>query len=296
MSSSAFSNCLELMGLDPFLASYQRAEVLRRVKQTYGPISSFSQSVISQLGAIATQLSLDELNALQLTERRSIAAMGAVSDWSSRQLAALFSTVLNSTKQSPSQLDSSTLVAMGYIVCGAKATEMRSFNAVEFSKAVLWLGQLRLSCSEEQLQALVELLTHSLAFGLMSSWGTDVFIEIGVLAAGMPDMAMSALVKEQLEGITPLAISMIPQDKFVVVFPPDKIAMFSYEQAVAVTQGQRSVLSDLQKTALAMVLTPWEDKPVDFRGRSLGLVLSHSPLCLISGLLILLTVLFCPGT
>lgn len=50
------------------------------------------------------------------------------------------------------------------------------------SKAVLWLGQLKLSCSEEQLGALVGLLTHSLAFGPISSWGTDVFIEIGVLA------------------------------------------------------------------------------------------------------------------
>lgn len=50
------------------------------------------------------------------------------------------------------------------------------------SKAVLWLGQLKLSCSEEQLQALVGLLIHSLAFGPISSWGTDIFIEIGVLA------------------------------------------------------------------------------------------------------------------
>lgn len=44
--------------------------------------------------------------------------------------------------------------------------------------------------------------------------------------------------------------------------------MFSYEQAVAVTDNQRSVLSDLQKTALAMVLTPWDDKLVDFRGKT----------------------------
>lgn len=50
------------------------------------------------------------------------------------------------------------------------------------SKAVLWLGQLRLSCSEEQLLVLVGLLSHSLAFGPISSWGADVFIEIGVLA------------------------------------------------------------------------------------------------------------------
>uniref|UniRef100_A0AAX7T6L5 Eukaryotic translation initiation factor 3 subunit J n=1 Tax=Astatotilapia calliptera TaxID=8154 RepID=A0AAX7T6L5_ASTCA len=154
---------------------------------------------------------------------------------------------------------------MGYIVCGAKATELRSFNPIELSKAVLRLGRLRLSCSEEQLQALVELLTHSLVFGLMSSWGTDVFIEIGVLAVGIPDMAMSALVKEQIEGIAPLAISMMAPKKFAVVFSQEKIAMFSYEQAVAVTDNQRSVLSDLQKTALAMVLTPWDDKLVDFR-------------------------------
>lgn len=33
MSSSAFSNCLELMGRDAFLTSYQRGQVLRRVRQ-----------------------------------------------------------------------------------------------------------------------------------------------------------------------------------------------------------------------------------------------------------------------
>lgn len=141
--------------------------------------------------------------------------------------------MINSIKRTPSQLDSSTLVAMGHIVCGAKPTEMNIFNAVEFrwantnqsllahhnvfepcwlsfnystadhtiidfprfaslwctvsppggcSKAVLWLGHLRLPCSEEQLLSLVGLLSHSLAFGHMSSWGPDVFIEIGALA------------------------------------------------------------------------------------------------------------------
>lgn len=45
--------------------------------------------------------------------------------------------------------------------------------------------------------------------------------------------------------------------------------MFSYEQAAAVTEEQLSALSDVQRTALAMVLTPWEDRPVDFRGEQL---------------------------
>ncbi|XP_034437301.1 stereocilin isoform X1 [Hippoglossus hippoglossus] len=291
MSSSAFSNCLELMGHDPFFSSYQHRQLLQKVKQMYGPVSSFSPSVISQLGGLALELTLDELSSLRLIEQRSIAALGAVSDWSNRQLAALFTTVLNSTKRTPSQLDSSTLVAMGHIVCGAKDTEIKAFNAVEFSKAVLFLGQLTLSCSEEQLDALVGLLTHSLAFGLISSWGTDVFIEIGVLAAGLPDFAMSALVKEQIEGITPLAISMISTVRFSVALNHIQISMFSYEQAAAVTPEQFSALSDVQRTALAMALTPWENRPINFRGKSLGLALSHSPLCLVLGLLMLLIVL-----
>ncbi|KAM8894443.1 stereocilin isoform 2-T2 [Spinachia spinachia] len=295
MSPSAFSNCLELMGLDPFLALYQRSQVLQKIKQMHRPVSSFSQSVISQLGGLAIGLAPEELSSLRLAEQSSIAALGAVRGWSNRQLSALFATVLNSTQQSPSQLDSSTLVAMGHIVCGAKTTEMSYFNALEFSKAVLWLGQLRLSCSEEQLLALVELLTNRLAFGPMSSWGTAVFIEIGILAAGLPDMAMSALVSEQIEGITPAAVSMIPPDKFAVVFHQTQISVFSYEQAAAVTKEQLSALSDIQRTALAMVLTPWVDRPVDFRGKSRGLALNHSPLCIAVGLLMLL-LLPCPGT
>ncbi|KAL6113010.1 uncharacterized protein ACO6RY_11391 [Pungitius sinensis] len=296
MSSAAFSNCLELMGHDPFLVFYQRSQVLQKIKKIHGPVSSFSQSVISQLGGLAIGLSPEELSSLRLAERSSVAALGAVTAWSNKQLSALFAAVLNSTQQSPSQLDSSTLVAMGHIVCGAKSTEMSYFNALEFSKAVLWLGQLRLSCSEDQLLALVELLTHRLAFGPMSSWGTSVFIEIGVLAAGLPDMAMSALVSEQIEGLTPAAVSMIPPDKFAVVFHQRQISMFSYEQGAAVTKEQLAALSDIQRTALAMVLTPWEDRPVDFRGKSLGLALSHSPLCLTVGLLMLLLLLPCPGT
>ncbi|XP_029701949.1 stereocilin [Takifugu rubripes] len=290
MSVPAFSSCLELMGQDPFLASYQRSEVFKRVKEIHGPVSSFSQSLIAQLGGVAVEMSMEELGSLRLMERRSIAAVGAISSWSQRQLAVLFAVVLNSTKQSPSQLDSSTLVAMGHLVCGAKTTEMNLFNAVEFSKAALWLGQLRLSCSEEQLLVLVGLLSHSLAFGPISSWGADVFIEIGVLAAGVPDMAMSALVKEQIEGVTPVAIAMIPPDKFAVVFDQRQIGMFSYAQAAAVTDDQLAALSDVQRTALAMVLTPREDRLVDFRGRSLGFRLSHGPVCVTLGLLVQLMV------
>ncbi|XP_049573890.2 stereocilin [Syngnathus scovelli] len=290
MSPSAFTNCLELIGHDALLASYQRSQLFEKVKQMFGPVSNFSQSIISQMGRLTLEMSPEEIRMLRLTEKSSIAALGGISEWSKKQLIALFTTTLNSTKLNPSQLDSSTLVAIGYMVCGAKVTEISSFNAVEFSKAVLWLGQLKLSCSEEQLSALVGLLTHSLAFGPISSWDMEVFIEIGVLAAGLEDIAMSALVKEQIEGITPMAISMIPPDKFAVVFHQRQISMFSHEQAAAVTEEQIMALSDVQRTALFMVLTPWEDRHVDFRGRSQGLTLSPSSLYLILGLLMALMV------
>ena len=45
-----------------------------------------------------------------------------------------------------------------------------------------------------------------------------------------------------------------------------QINMFSYEQAMAVTPEQRVLLSDVQQTALSMVLTPWENRPLNFRG------------------------------
>lgn len=39
---------------------------------------------------------------------------------------------------------------------------------------------------------------------------------IALFTAGLPDMAMSALVNEQIEGIAPAAVSMIPAAKFFV--------------------------------------------------------------------------------
>ncbi|KAL7833698.1 hypothetical protein AOLI_G00286580 [Acnodon oligacanthus] len=293
MPSSSFRRCLELIGQDPFFSSFQLSMLLRKTKEVYGAVSSFNPYVTAELGKIATQLTADELASLKLSDIRALSPLGAVNSWTKKQMNVLFSVVLNSTKQTPSQLDSSSFVALGYIICGIDASVVRSLNPVEFSKAVLWLGRLNLSCAEDQLQAMITLLSHSLAFGPISSWGPEVFIEIGAFAAGIPDMAMSALVKEQIEGITPLAISLIPAKKFVVIFNQAQISMFSYEQAAAVTVAQRSVLSSVQETALSMVLNPLEDKPVDFRGRSFGVATSVCPICHLCSLLVLpLTFLF----
>ncbi|MBN3288794.1 STRC protein, partial [Polyodon spathula] len=266
MSADHFSNCLEAIGQDPNFQPGELTLLMGKVKQIYGPASALTPTVIQQLGRIATQFTSDELQKLKLNDLAAITALGRIKTWTSRQLSVLYAAVLNSTKLTGSDLDASTLVALGYGICGIKASEIPAMNPVEFSKSVRWVGMLRLDCTEEQLGALAKLLTHSLAFGPVSSWGPEVFIEIGGIAAGLEDFVLSSLAKEQIEGLTPLAISMIPPQKFSVVFSQDHIRMFSYEQGTALTSSQLKSLNSLQQTALSMVLTSWEDKPVDFRG------------------------------
>lgn len=52
----------------------------------YGPVASFSQSLISQLGRIAVEMTNEELSSLQLTQRNTIAALGAVDIWNNKQV------------------------------------------------------------------------------------------------------------------------------------------------------------------------------------------------------------------
>lgn len=117
--------------------------------------------------------------------------------------------------------------------------------------AALFLGEMVLPCSEQQTEALTSRLSSPLGFGPVSSWGSEVFTEIGTLAgtdcgfdynqfngqyahakmgrlikrirqpdslssAGLEDMVLSALIKEQVEGLTPTAITLIPPRKLAV--------------------------------------------------------------------------------
>lgn len=101
--------------------------------------------------------------------------------------------------------------------------------------------------------------------------------------AGIPDLALSALLAEQIQGLTPLAISVIPAPKFAVsvdglgsgvttrepefnrdytryidacshpqvVFSPTQLSSLTSVQAVAVTPEQMAFLSPEQRRAVA---------------------------------------------
>lgn len=76
------------------------------------------------------------------------------------------------------------------------------------------------------------------AFGPVSTWGPEVFTEIGTLAAGLEDMVLSALVQEQVEGLIPDAIALIPPTKMAVVFSAVQLSWLNVEQAWVVTEKQ----------------------------------------------------------
>uniref|UniRef100_H3ART2 CTD small phosphatase like 2 n=1 Tax=Latimeria chalumnae TaxID=7897 RepID=H3ART2_LATCH len=266
MSSENFINCLEIIGQDQYLSFSELSMLLETVKHIYGPASSLTPKVIEQLRRVALQFTDKELEKLNLSDLAAVSALGRITEWNLNQLSLLYTAFQNSAKQATTDLDSVSIVALGCIICGIKTSGIRMLNPVEFSKAVLWIGRLKLGCNEEQLEALTRLLAHPLAFGFVSEWKSEVFIEIGAVAAGLRDFELSALVKEQIEGLSPLAIGIIPPKRFSIVFSAAQIEMFSYEQAAAITYSQFNLLDSKQQNALMAVLSSWEDKLMDIRG------------------------------
>lgn len=51
--------------------------------------------------------------------------------------------------------------------------------------AVLYLREMSLPCTEQQMEALTSCLSRPEAFGPASAWGPDVFTEIGTLAGAV---------------------------------------------------------------------------------------------------------------
>ncbi|XP_067827229.1 stereocilin-like [Heptranchias perlo] len=276
MSDDNFISCLEMIGQDPHFQSFELFQLLERVKQIYRPLSAMPPKVIEQLGRIATQFTEKDLTRLDLLDLGAVAALGKIAEWTSKKLTILFTTFLRVNRRRVDELDSVSLVALGHLICGIKPADVSLIDPKQFSLAVLWIGRLSLSCGEPQLESFAKLVTHSQTFGEVSRWRSEEFTEVGSIAAGLSDIVLSALVKEQIEGLTTVAVSTISPKKFSVVFSPNQIRMFNYQQAVAVTPAQLKELSDIQKKALDMVLTSWHRTAIDLRGRSSGGVISGS--------------------
>uniref|UniRef100_A0A8C8TMB9 Stereocilin n=1 Tax=Peromyscus maniculatus bairdii TaxID=230844 RepID=A0A8C8TMB9_PERMB len=267
MELSDFEDCLSLFAEDPGLGPEELRAAMGKAKQLWGAPRGFRPEQILQLGRLLRGLGERELQELTLVDWGVLSSLGQIDGWSSAQLRAVVFSFLRQSGRHVSHLDFIYLTALGHTLCGLRPEELRHISSWEFSQAVLFLGSLQLPCSEEQLEVLAYLLVLPGGFGPVSDWGPEIFTEIGTLAAGIPDLALSALLREQIQGLTPLAISVIPAPKFAVVFNPIQLSSLTSVQAVAVTPEQMAYLSPEQRQAVAWAQYEGKEIP-EQRGRS----------------------------
>ncbi|XP_053080066.1 stereocilin isoform X8 [Acinonyx jubatus] len=267
MELSDFEDCLELFAGDPGLGPEELRAAMGKAKQLWGPPRGFRPEQILQLGRLLIGLGERELQELILVDWGVLSTLGQIDGWSSIQLRVVVSSFLRQSGRHVSHLDFLHLTALGYTLCGLRPEELQHISSWEFSQAALFLGNLHLQCSEEQLEVLAQLLVLPGGFGPVSNWGPEIFTEIGTIAAGIPDLALSALLQEQIQGLTPLAISVIPAPKFAVVFSPTQLSSLTSVQAVAVTPEQMAFLSPEQRRAVAWAQHEGKDSP-EQQGRS----------------------------
>ncbi|XP_040271283.1 stereocilin [Bufo bufo] len=250
MSLSEFEGCLGLITQDLSFSVDQAKAALAKAKQVLGPVKAMSSAQILQLGHLVSYMTEKDLNEINISDWGVVSFMGRMEKWTWKQMKTLAFSVLRQNKKSSSDLDLMELTALGHLICGLGVEELKKINPQEFSQAAVFIGTLKLKCNEAQMETLAELLTYNSAFGLVSRWGPEIFTEIGTLAAGLPDIVLSSLIRDQIQGITPDAISLTSAPKFAVVFSPAQLSCFTSDQAIAVTTEQYEHLSYQQRQAL----------------------------------------------
>uniref|UniRef100_A0A8C9S5G1 Stereocilin LRR domain-containing protein n=1 Tax=Scleropages formosus TaxID=113540 RepID=A0A8C9S5G1_SCLFO len=237
MAETELGLCVEDLGLDESLSSEQRQAIWSRLRQAYGPVKSMTPERILELGCIVTEMSERELHDTNLVFPVSVLC----------QMRAAMLSFLRHSGLKLEELGETEIASLGHLLCGLSPAEITRL-------AALFLRELSLPCTEQQSEALASVLSQSQAFGPVSDWGSQVFAEIGTLAVGLPDIVMSSLVREQVEGLTPVAIAQIPPRKLAVVFSVTQLSWLTAEQASVVTEEQWDELSSEQKRALSLAL------------------------------------------
>ncbi|XP_026860340.2 stereocilin [Electrophorus electricus] len=252
MKRKELEECAEFMGQDGTLDSEQRRVLWEELRLIYKPVRTLRPEQFLELGCIVTEMGERELQIANLSNLAVVAHLGSFNGWKSKKMRAALQGVMRRWKQKPKDLGVVELVSLGHLLCGFSTEEIFQLDPTQLSVAASFLREMVLPCSEEQAEALAAKLASPLGFGPVSTWGAEVFTEIGTLAAGLEDMVVSSLVKEQIEGLTPSAIALISPRKMTVVLSATQLSWFNPEQACAVTEEQWEDMSSEQRQALSM--------------------------------------------
>ncbi|XP_073764202.1 stereocilin isoform X1 [Danio rerio] len=267
MKRRELKTCVEFIGQDDTLDDEQREALWMELRPVYKPVKQLKPEQVLELGCIVTEMGERELQAVNLSSLGVVAHLGDLNGWNAKKMRAVVLGIMKRLKWKPEELGVVELVSLGYLLCGFTPSEISRLDPFNLSVAALFLGEIVLPCSEQQTEALTSRISNPLGFGPVSNWGSEVFTEIGTLAAGLEDMVLSALIKEQVEGLTPAAISLIPPRKLAVVFSATQLSWLSSEQACAVTEEQWAELDSEQRQALDMAQFEGEFM-LGHRGRS----------------------------
>ncbi|XP_063781950.1 stereocilin isoform X2 [Pseudophryne corroboree] len=246
-----FEGCLAIIAADLDLSADQAKAAVAKMKQLFGPVKSMTLVKILQLGNLVTHMTDRDLHEMDISDWGVVSFLGRMGGWTAKQMRTLVSNILRQSRKGASGLDLMELTALGHLLCGLGVEELKKINIQEFSQAAVFVGTLKLKCTEAQMEVLTNFLTSNSAFGVVSRWGPEIFTEVGTLAAGLPDIVLSSLIRDQIQAITPDAISLISAPKFAVVFSPAQLSSFTSDQATAVTPEQYEHLSYQQRQAIS---------------------------------------------
>ncbi|XP_019126041.2 stereocilin [Larimichthys crocea] len=267
MSQDELKQCIEVFAQDASMSSEQRRTLWVKLRQYFSPVRELRGDQVLALGSVVTEMGERELQDTNLTDVGVLAHLGTLTDWSPKKMRVVISSVMRKRKLKVEQLAAVDLATFGHLICGLYPSEIKRLSPYNLSMAVLFLREASLPCTEQQTEALTNRLSRPEAFGPVSTWGPEVFTEIGTLAVGLEDMVLSALVQEQMEGITPEAIALMAPRKLAVVFSAVQLSWLSAEQAWAVTDEQWAELDTGQRRAVG--LARYEgDVLLELRGRN----------------------------
>nr|XP_043885418.1 stereocilin [Solea senegalensis] len=269
ISQQDLKQCVEVLGQDNSLSSEQRRSLWMKLRQSFSPVRELRADQVLALGSVVTEMGERELQDANLTDPGVLTHLGTLMDWSQKKMRAVVLGVMRRRKLKVEEMTFVDLVTFGHLICGLYPAEMKRLSPYSLSVAAFFLREMSLPCTDQQMEALTGCLSRPEAFGPVSAWAPEVFTEIGTLAAGLEDIVLSALVQEQVEGMSPAAIALMPPKKMAVVFSAFHLSWLTVEQAWAVTEEQWAELDTGQRHAVG--LARYEgDVLLEKRGRNMA--------------------------
>ncbi|XP_063285554.1 otoancorin [Pelobates fuscus] len=249
MGRETFHRNVHILGSISGFNHSQLSALKNKAKEVWGNMSDWRSYHVTSLGRIATALSEQEIDQLDLSSIDAVSALGKQEEWTFAQKRSILQGFLNNSNKSLKDLKSFDLAGLGGILCAAKEDEINQIQTSEFRAVISRIGSL--PCSPNILQEFKK--KAEMVYGKPETWTSYILQDIGYIAAGLNKEEFKLLQPELMPYIQPAVIKYILDDTFKVM-PPEQIASLGPENSVMVTDSQRAKLDTTQLQSLDQAL------------------------------------------